>query len=279
MRLDKPVGIFLLLAPTMWALWIANKGFPNIIIFSYLLLGTFVMRSAGCVINDIADRKIDNKVTRTKTRILANNIISLKEAIWLFLALIFIAFIIVLQLPRLCFYQSILALWLTIIYPFCKRFFKAPQAILGFAFSMGIFIAYSASLVTLDFIFLLLITLNYIWIISYDTMYAMVDKQDDLKIGVLSTAILFGSYDNLIVKSINFVFHFFWLLIAVLVQLNILFYIFWLFGLLIIFYQHNLLNQQTRNSYFQAFSISAWYGMLMWVALIIGYSLESTQNI
>jgi 4-hydroxybenzoate polyprenyltransferase len=266
-RLDKPTGIVLLWAPTAWALWIANKGLPEPLLFIYFFLGTVLMRSAGCVINDIADRSIDKHIKRTSLRPLATGEVELFDAILLFVGLIFLALMIVTQLPIMCFYQSLFACFVTILYPFCKRFFDAPQLILGFAFSMGIPMAYSASLVEPDLMMGLLVLLNFLWIIAYDTMYAMVDRDDDLLIGVKSTAVLFASYDRFIISVLQVLFHSIWLFMAVYLHLGFVFYTFWSIALLIIVYQQKLIGQRKREDYFKAFLTNGWYGIIMWLGL------------
>lgn len=269
MRFDKPVGILLLWIPTAWALWMANHGAPPIRLMIYFLLGTIVMRAAGCIINDIADRNIDKYVTRTRLRPLTTGEISVSEAIVLFISLLLLALYIVLQLPILCFYYAIAALIITILYPFCKRFFQAPQLVLGLAFSMGIPMAYAASNVEVNPNMFLLFVLNFAWIVAYDTMYAMADRDDDLRIGVKSTAVLFGHYDRVIILLFQLVLHGLWLYLAWVMQYSLIFYGFWLAAGSLLAYQQYLMNQKNATAYFTAFSVNVWYGLLMWCALIL----------
>lgn len=270
MRFHKPVGILLLWVPTAWSLWIANHGFPPLNLLVYFFLGTVVMRAAGCVVNDIADRHIDKHVKRTHRRPLTSGEIGLLEALSLLFILLMAALLIVMQLPVLCFYYALLALCITMIYPFCKRFFAAPQLVLGLAFSMGMPMAYAASGVMPDLTLILLFILNFAWIISYDTMYAMADRDDDLQIGVQSTAVLFGRYDRVIISGLQIVFHLLWLYIAYSQHYSALFYTCWIGALIILVYQQQLIKKRNANAYIAAFSTNAWYGLLMWCALMRG---------
>ena len=194
-RFDKPIGTELVFWPTMWALWIANSGMPSLNILIPMILGTIFMRAAGCAINDFADRKVDGAVARTKNRPLATGVIQAKEAIYVFLALVFASACMLLFLPIETFYWSFGALALAFIYPFMKRFTHLPQVFLGAAFSWSIPMAYTAVGQTPDLSCWLLYFGNLAWTVAYDTQYAMTDREDDLKIGVKSTAILFGRYD------------------------------------------------------------------------------------
>ena len=194
MRLDKPIGIFLLLWPTLWALLIASQGNPSIQNLTIFILGTILMRSAGCVANDILDRKFDSFVTRTKLRPLANQSISVKSAFFLLITLLLGALICVLFLNKQSFYFSLMALFLALTYPLTKRFFVMPQAYLGLSFGMGIPIAFVANNISLSLTTWLLFLANVFWAIAYDTLYAVTDKNDDLKIGIRSSAIWFGAY-------------------------------------------------------------------------------------
>lgn len=270
MRFHKPVGTVLLWLPVAWALWITNHGMPSIELLIIFFIGTLVMRSAGCVVNDIADRNIDKHVSRTRARPLASGDVQLVEAILLLVFLFFIAFLVVIRLPIACFYYAIVALGVTILYPFCKRFFEAPQLILGIAFSMGIPMVYVASSHALDWSFVSLFVLNFAWIVAYDTMYAMADKEDDLQIGVKSTAILFASYDRLIILCLQLFVHGAWIYIGIKTDCKVSFYIVWLMAIGPLVYQQILLNKKTTTAYFKAFLSNAWYGALMWIALIVG---------
>ncbi|MFA6037830.1 MAG: 4-hydroxybenzoate octaprenyltransferase [Legionellales bacterium] len=198
MRLDKPIGTLLVLWPVLWALWLANNGAPPLKLLIIFILGALIMRSAGCVVNDIFDRKFDRHVARTTQRPLAQNKLSLKQAWITFFILILLAFLLVLQLNLLTIMLACFAAGLTVLYPLCKRITYLPQLVLGFTFNFGVLMAYSASLNELPFMAWLLFCVSVIWTVAYDTLYAMTDKADDIKIGLKSTAILFGRYDGLI---------------------------------------------------------------------------------
>ncbi|KTD34247.1 4-hydroxybenzoate-octaprenyltransferase [Legionella moravica] len=269
-RLNKPVGILLLWYPTAWALWIANKGNPSLKLFTLFLLGTVFMRSAGCVINDIADRNVDRYVARTKLRPLTSGEVSLFESFLVLIFLLFCSLFILINLPQACFYLALVSLFITFLYPFCKRFFNAPQVVLGLAFSMGIPMAYVASYAPMNGNLILLLLINFVWIVAYDTMYAMTDKEDDLKIGVKSTAIYFAEYDRFIIAVLLFTLHSLWLLWAYFFKTNSGFYLIWCAGAWILLYQIKLIHNRNPKECFRAFLVSSYYGMLMWAAVWIG---------
>jgi 4-hydroxybenzoate polyprenyltransferase len=195
MRLDKPIGILLLLWPTLWAVWIAADGRPQWLILWIFVLGTGLMRSAGCVLNDMADARFDVHVRRTRERPLAAGRVTRREAFALALALIFLSFLLVLPLNRLTIALSVAALFLAATYPFTKRFLAIPQAYLGIAFGAGIPMAFAATLGEIPPIAWWMLVANVFWAVAYDTEYAMVDREDDLKIGIKTSAITFGRFD------------------------------------------------------------------------------------
>lgn len=268
MRLDKPVGILLLWFPTAWALWIANQGHPALKLIFIFLLGTIIMRSAGCVLNDIADRNIDRHVKRTSQRPLTSGKVNLTEAFILLIGLLFLALILLFQLPTRCIGYAFAALAVTAIYPFCKRFFKAPQMILGIAFSMSIPMGYAASFVQPDATMFLLIAINFLWIIAYDTMYAMADRVEDLRIGIQSTAILFAQYDRLIIGMIQFIFHSLWFILAWNLGYSSVFYLAWVVSGGLLLYQQKLVNTRNEAACFQAFMLNSLYGLLIWAGIL-----------
>lgn len=202
-RLHKPIGSLLLLWPTLWSLWLAAKGVPSLKNLAIFVLGVFVMRSAGCVINDFADRKVDGHVKRTQDRPLATGEVSAREAVALFIALSLLAFGLVLLTNPLTIQLSVGGLLLAFCYPFMKRYTHLPQVVLGAAFGWGIPMAYAAETNSLPDTIWLVYIANLLWTVAYDTFYAMVDRDDDLKIGVKSTAILFGEQDRLITASLQ----------------------------------------------------------------------------
>ena len=197
MRLHQPVGIWLLLWPTLWALWIAGEGLPDERVFVVFVVGTVLLRSAGCIINDYADRKIDPHVTRTRDRPLATGEVEPREALLLFIALMLIGLGLVLTLNRLTQGLAVIGALITILYPFSKRYVSFPQFVLGIAFAWGVPMAFAAQTGTVPRVGWLLFVTTLIWGVIYDTEYAMADRDDDLKIGVRSIAILFGDLDRL----------------------------------------------------------------------------------
>lgn len=270
MRFHKPVGIFLLWLPTAWALWIANAAALPLRLVLLFLSGTVLMRAAGCIINDIADRHIDSQVRRTQSRPLTSGELGLTEALILLFILLSAALIILLQLPKSCFNYALFAVFITILYPFCKRFIQCPQLVLGIAFSMGIPMVYAASGREADSAMFCLLIINVMWILSYDSEYAMADREDDLRIGVKSTAILFAQYDRIIIGILQGLFHGFWLFLAFTLNYSWPFFCCWLSAFLCLAYQQKLIAKRKPSHCLQAFSANSWYGLLMWFGIILG---------
>jgi 4-hydroxybenzoate polyprenyltransferase len=273
-RFERPIGTLLLLWPTYWALWIAAQGFPGwklLIIFS---LGTFLMRSGGCAINDIADRKVDGHVERTKLRPLATGAISVKEALAVFGILVLIAFILVLQLNTLTILFSGVAVILAATYPFMKRYHHWPQVYLGLAFAWGIPMAFTA--VTDQFpplVAWLLLLANVAWTTAYDTMYAMCDREDDLKIGVKSTAIIFGEQDRLIVGLLQLLTLIVLAWVGHLAQLNLWFWLSLVVAAGFFVYQQYLIRNRDRWLSLRAFLNNNWVGLVIFIGIALSYSL------
>jgi len=205
MRLHRPIGILLLLWPTLWALWIAGQGYPDVLVTTVFVLGVIIMRSAGCVINDYADRHIDPYVRRTHDRPLAAKRVTTREALTLFIILCLLAFGLVLLMNLLTIILSVIAALLAASYPFMKRYTHWPQVYLGVAFGWSIPMAFAAQTDSIPTLAWWLLLTNVLWTVAYDTMYAMVDRADDLAIGVKSTAILFGQADKAIIASLQIV--------------------------------------------------------------------------
>ncbi len=274
-RFERPIGTYLLLWPTLWALWIAAEGFPGwklLIVFS---LGVFIMRSAGCAVNDIADRKVDGHIERTRTRPLATGVISVQEALGVFAVLMLLALLLVLQLNTLTIFMSMGAVLLAVSYPFMKRYHHWPQAHLGAAFSWSVPMAFTA--VTGEWpplIAWLLFIANLIWTTGYDTMYAMCDREDDLKIGVKSTAVLLGQHDRLMVALSQLLTV---LLLGWMGQQAGLGIWFW-GGLLaasgFFFYQHYLIRERDRWLSLRAFLNNNWVGMVIFIGITLDYWLS-----
>lgn len=271
MRLDKPIGIYLLLYPTLWALWLANKGIPPLDLLLIFSLGVVLMRSAGCVINDIADRDIDKHIKRTANRPITRGQISVKSAVKLFIGLIVIAFCLVLLTNQLTVLLSIIAVLLASLYPFMKRWTYIPQLVLGLAFSMSIPMAFSASLGFVPFEVIWIMLANTLWTISYDTMYAMADREEDLKVGVKSTAILFGQYDLLIIGLLQTSLLLLLGIIGWIFALNSLYFISLLLVLgLMIYYQISIKNRQ-KTACFNAFLRNHYLGLVVLLGLVLNY--------
>lgn len=269
-RFDKPIGTELVFWPTMWALWIANQGMPSIGILIPMILGTIFMRAAGCAINDFADRKVDGHVERTKTRPLATGVISAKEAIYVFLGLVALSAAMLLFLPIETFYWSFGALFLAFIYPFMKRYTHLPQVFLGAAFSWSIPMAYTAVGATPDLTCWLLYFGNLAWTVAYDTQYAITDREYDLKIGVKSTAILFGRYDIQIISLLQAGSV---LLIGTALWLENLLIPFGLAALLVVvadfIYQWRKTKDKDPLRCFWAFRHNRWVGLIIFVGIVL----------
>ncbi len=271
MRMDKPIGTWLLLWPSYWALWIAAEGIPSWNILLIFSLGVFIMRSAGCVINDYADRDIDKHIKRTQNRPITSGKVSAKEALTLFIVCIFIAFILVLFLNIYTVILSIVALFLAAIYPFMKRYTHYPQLVLGMAFSWAIPMAFAAQNNHIPAIAWLLYVITILWIVAYDTMYAMADRAEDLAIGVKSTAIIFAQYDKLIVAILQVVFVLGMVWIAWLLSAGIFFYLGLLGAVFFIIYQQYLIRDRNEILCFKAFLNNHWLGLIVFIGIFLNY--------
>ena len=273
-RLDKPIGTLLLLWPTLWALWLASSGTPDLSILLIFTLGTFLMRSAGCAINDYADRDFDRHVKRTQGRPVTSGKISGKEAVMVAGTLAFIAFLLIQPLNIFTKQLSVLALLVAFIYPFTKRFFAMPQAVLGIAFGFGIPMAYAA---ILDFIPLeawLLFIGNIFWAIAYDTAYAMVDRDDDLRLGLKTSAITFGRYDVLAIAMSYGILFISQLWVAQLASLSNYFLLGWFPALACAIYHLKLVSTRKREDCFKAFRHNNWLGGFLFLGIVLGLSLN-----
>jgi 4-hydroxybenzoate polyprenyltransferase len=271
MRLDKPIGILLLLWPTLWALWIAARSQPHWLMLLIFFVGTVLMRSAGCVMNDIADRKFDSLVERTKNRPLATGEVSVKEACLLAAGLCLLAFGFVLMLNKTTILLSIAALFLAATYPLTKRFLAIPQAYLGLAFGFGIPMAFAATNDYIPPLAWVLLAANVAWAIAYDTQYAMVDRDDDLKIGIKSSAIFFGKYDVIAI------------MICYAIMLGLLVYVgkfmgygrYYFSGLaaacLLALWQFATIKKRLKEDCFKAFLRNNWIGLVILLGLIAEY--------
>jgi len=270
-RLNRPIGIFLLLWPTLWGLWIASEGFPNTKILVVFLFGVFLMRSAGCILNDIIDKDFDKFVARTQNRPLASDKLSSIEAFIVAVSLIFIAFLLVLTTNTLTVQLSFVAIILAGTYPFLKRHTYLPQFFLGLTFGWSIPMVFAATTNSIPKIAWLLLIANILWAVVYDTIYAMIDREDDLKIGIKSTAILFDDADRFIIGLIQSL-----VLIALIVigqqaSLNTIYYFSLIIGGCLFLYQLYLIRNRDPKKCMQAFLNNNWFGLVVFIGLFINY--------
>ncbi len=268
-RLDKPIGILLLLWPTLWGLWLAADGMPDLMILIIFVLGTVLMRSAGCAINDFADRRIDPHVSRTRNRPLATGVITSREALLIAAGLSLCAFLLILPLNLLTIQLSVPALFLAASYPFTKRFFSMPQAYLGIAFSFGIPMAFAAQTGTVPPLAWLLVLGNLFWVIAYDTEYAMVDRPDDLKIGIQTSAITLGRFDVAAVMLCHTIFLSTLMYIGILLQRGIGFYLGLLAALGLIIMQYTMIREREPARCFQAFLHNNRVGAVIFIGILL----------
>lgn len=273
-RMDKPIGILLLLWPTLWALWIAGNGQPSLKIVIIFLLGTFFMRSAGCVVNDFADKKYDKDVVRTKKRPLASGILKSRHAILVFLTLIGCSFLLVSQTNRLTLELAVIGVFLASTYPYAKRFTYLPQIHLGIAFGWAIPMSFAAEISALPRECWTIFIVTIIWALIYDTEYAMVDRDDDLKIGVKSTAILFGEDDRLIIGLLQMFMVFGLFMVANVASLHWPFYLAIAITALIFCHQQLKLKERTRNAYFKAFRSNNYVGLSIFIGICANYYFQ-----
>ncbi|EML4853464.1 4-hydroxybenzoate octaprenyltransferase [Morganella morganii] len=271
MRTDRPIGSLLLLWPTYWALWIAARGVPDWHILIIFTIGVFSMRAAGCVINDFADRKFDGSVERTKNRPLPRGDVTEKEAKILFAVLVLVSFGLVLTLNTMTIWLSVAGLALAWVYPFVKRVSHLPQVVLGAAFGWSIPMAFAAVSESLPAECWLLFAVNIVWSVVYDTQYAMVDRNDDLKIGVKSTAILFGRFDKMIIGILQLMMILMLLWIGLMVNLSGIFYWSLLLAGALFVYQQRLMADRERDPCFQAFMNNNYVGFILFLGMLVSY--------
>jgi len=270
-RLNKPVGIFLLLWPTLWALWIAAEGVPHLGVLTVFVLGVILMRSAGCVINDYADREIDPRVNRTKDRPIAAGRVSADEAMLLFMALCFSAFILVLTMNTFTILLSLGGVVLAGIYPFMKRYTHMPQIVLGMAFGWAVPMAFAAQTNSVPKIAWLIYIVTVLWAVIYDTMYAMADRMDDLKIGVKSTAILFGDADRVIIGILQVMMLFALYLIGEQAQLGEAYLGAIAIAAALMIYHQYLIRYRQPALCISAFLNNNWLGAAIFIGIVASY--------
>ena len=271
MRLDRPIGIWLLLWPTLWAVWIAGRGRPNPRVFVVFVLGTVLMRSAGCVINDYADRRFDPHVKRTRDRPLASGRISAVEALVLFAVLALGALLLVLPLNRLTLLLAVAGAFLAVTYPFVKRFVSIPQLYLGLSFGWGIPMAFAAQQEQVPRLAWLLFLANVLWVTVYDTMYAMVDRDDDLRIGVRSTAILFGDSERHIIALLQAMTLLALYLVGRLAHLGPWYLVGLAAGAVFFIYHLWLIRDRERDACLRAFLNNHYFGMAVFIGICLSY--------
>lgn len=275
MRADKPIGTLLLLWPTLWGLWLAGAGEPDRLVVAIFVAGTFLMRSAGCVINDYADRHFDAHVERTRNRPFARGAVSEKEALLLAAGLSLLAFLLILPLNPLTWLMSLPALFLAGSYPFTKRFFPLPQAYLGLAFSFGIPMAFAAQTGSVPLIAWLLLAANLCWTVAYDTEYAIVDKPDDLKIGIRTSAITFGRYDVAAVMLCHALFLALMVAVGLVAALGWPYYLSLAVAALLIARQYADIRGRDRARCFKAFLDNNRVGLAVFAGVALSYWLPA----
>ncbi|MGY8874118.1 MAG: 4-hydroxybenzoate octaprenyltransferase [Gammaproteobacteria bacterium] len=269
MRLDKPIGSLLLLWPTYWALFLSADGWPDLDILVIFTLGVFIMRSAGCVINDFADRKIDKHIIRTQGRPLATGEISSNSALVLFGLLLLIALGLVLQTNILTIKLSLIALMLATLYPFTKRWTNLPQLVLGAAFGMSVPMAFSAQTGVIPLTAWLVFIATLVWTLIYDTFYAMADRDEDLKVGVKSTAILFAKYDQIIITLLQILLIIVFVLIGNTFDLGLIYDFSLVVILFFMIYHQFLLKKRQKEEYFKAFLSNNFIGMAVFLGIFL----------
>ena len=269
MRLDKPIGIYLLLWPTLWALFLAQGGTPRFELLVIFVLGVAFMRSAGCVINDYADRNIDKLIKRTQNRPITSGEVSPRSALVLFFMLMFIAFGLVLMTNILTIQLAFIAAGLATLYPFTKRWTHLPQFVLGLAFAMSVPMAFAATNGYVPDSAWWLFTATVIWTVIYDTMYAIADREEDLKIGVKSTAILFAKYDKLIIGILQICLLFVFFKISEIFKLNVFYDISVILSAFLMIYHQNLIKNRDKIACFRAFLHNNFIGMVIFIGIVV----------
>jgi len=270
-RANRPIGILLLMWPALWALWIAGEGHPDWGVVLVFIIGVTLMRSAGCAINDYADRKIDGKVERTKNRPIAAGLVTPKEALGVFAALVGLAFLLVLLLNWQTILMSFVAVTLAAVYPFMKRYTHLPQLVLGAAFGWAVPMAFTALTQSVVPVGWLLFVATVIWALIYDTQYAMVDREDDIKIGVKSTAILFGDMDLIIIGILQVTMLGILLLVGINAELGISYYIGLAAAAALFVYQQYITRERDKKGCFDAFLNNNNVGAVIFAGLVLDY--------
>jgi 4-hydroxybenzoate polyprenyltransferase len=270
-RLHRPIGILLLLWPTLWGVWIAADGHPSWVIAFIFTLGTVLMRSAGCAVNDYADRHFDKHVERTKDRPLTSGKVSERETLWLAIVLALLAFALILPLNPLTWLMSFPAAFLAASYPFTKRFFAIPQAYLGIAFGFGIPMAFAATLGEVPPVAWVLLLANVFWSIAYDTEYAMVDRNDDIHLGIHSSALFFGKYDVIAVMACYGITLLLLAVAGLMAGLGLIYFMGLVVAEGIAVHHYYLIKGRSREKCFAAFLHNNWLGAAVFAGLVVDY--------
>ena len=271
MRLNKPIGIYLLLWPTLWALMIAGEGSPDKKVLLIFIAGVVLMRSAGCVINDYFDRDFDRHVSRTSNRPLTSGRVTTLEAKLLFGALCLVALLLVLQLNRLTIIMSVVGALLAMVYPYMKRVTHLPQVVLGAAFGWAVPMAFAAQTGTVPQLAWLMFTTTVLWTTAYDTMYAMVDRQDDIALGLKSTGILFGDADRAVIGGLQLSVLACLVMIGLQAELGLYYYGGVLFAAGLAAWQQRLIRNRNRDGCFKAFLNNHWFGLVIFLGILLDY--------
>lgn len=273
LRLNKPIGIMLLLWPTLWALWLSSRGHPDPLLLVIFVSGVIVMRSLGCLLNDFADRQFDKHVSRTCNRPLASGKISSKEALFLGAVLCAIAFSLVLLCNSLTIGLAFIGMGLVIIYPLMKRFTHVPQLGLGAAFSWGVPMAFAAQTGTITKSAWFLFLTGIVWPVAYDTIYAMIDRPDDIKIGIKSTAILFNAMDKLIIALLQALFIILLVIIGLMFHLHSIYYLSLVLAATLFVYQQWLIKHRNATQCYIAFLNNNWVGFIIFMGILLSYQI------
>ena len=273
-RWNRPAGWLLLLWPTLGALWVASGGFPGWHLLLVFTFGTFLMRSAGCCINDVADRKFDRHVKRTANRPVTTGAVSVKEALMLGAVLALLAFALVLTTNAVTIAWSFAALAITLAYPYAKRFVSMPQAVLGVAFSFGIPMAFTAVQASVPFLAWILLLGNLFWVLAYDTEYAMVDRDDDLRIGMKTSAITLGRFDVPAIMLSYLIFVISWDISLMPYVQGKAFYIAVTLAFAQVAWHYTLIHSRERDGCFQAFRLNHWLGFTLFAGIALSYALQ-----
>jgi len=276
-RLNRPIGILLLLWPTLWAVWIASEGHPSWLILLIFALGTVLMRSSGCAVNDYADRHIDKHVKRTQDRPLTSGKISEREALWVAVVLALVSFALILPLNPLTWLMAFPAAFLAASYPFTKRFFAIPQAYLGIAFGFGIPMAFAAVQGTVPAVAWVLLLANVFWAVAYDTEYAMVDRDDDIHLGIHSSALFFGKYDVMAVMACYTVTLLLLAVAGLMAGLGIVYFVGLIVAAGIALYHYRLIKDRSRERCFAAFLHNNWFGAVVFAGVVGDYFTGSSN--